>query len=320
MELSETRGELYKDLRMESLFGLFSAKEKIKPKFDLSNGYTYPDLDKIMPENAGENREQILEKMVSAKVLDKELYDLELRCPKCKSPDVATRYLCPFCESMRIVKNHLVEHINCGQTSTVSSLHEKGWFDFCPSCNKKYSEGGYRIVGKWFECSTCGKQIKNPLITHFCRTCDNKFLLDDAIQREIYSYSLNNIAKDEIEKGVLFPSDIKKILTDADCTIKVSNAIKGKSGIEHKFDYVFSDKKKTMAIDTIFSAEPIQEIEMIKEQIKFYDTGIEIYMIVTPKLSEQASMIAKASKLKIVEASNKKDALSGLRKLMLKHT
>src|SRR3990172_433165 len=102
LELGETRGELYKDSRVEVIIELLVANKKIKPIFDLSNGYTYPDLDKIIVENPGENRDEFLRKMVEAKVLDKELFDIELRCPKCKSPDSSTRYLCPFCKSMRI--------------------------------------------------------------------------------------------------------------------------------------------------------------------------------------------------------------------------
>jgi hypothetical protein len=317
LERDEIRRELYKDSRLEALIILLSDNKKIEPKFDLSNGYTYPDLDKIMPENAGENKDDFLKRVVTAKVLDKELFDIEFRCPKCKSPDFSTRYLCPFCESMTIIKNLLVEHINCGQTSTKSNLREESWFDFCPNCNKKYSEGGYRIVGKWFECSNCDKQVKNPMIAHFCRNCHNIFSFDDAIQREVYSYSLNSEAKKEIEAAVIFPSEIKRILTNANYKIKASNVINGKSGIEQKFDYVASNNKKTIAVDTIFSSQPIPEIEIVKEQSKFYDTGIEIYVIVTPKLIEQASMIAKASQLKIVEASNKKDALLGLRKSLL---
>jgi hypothetical protein len=315
--MGEIRSELYKDSRLEALIIFLSDNKKIEPKFDLSNGYNYPDLDKIMPENAGKNKDDFLKRVVTAKVIDEQLFDIELRCPKCKSPDFSTRYLCPFCESMTIIKYLLVEHINCGQTSTKSNLREESWFDFCPNCNKKYSEGGYRIVGKWFECSNCGKQVKNPMIAHFCRNCHNIFSFDDAIQREVYSYSLNSEAKKEIEAAVIFPSEIKRILTNANYKIKASNVINGKSGIEQKFDYVASNNNKTIAVDTIFSSQPIPEIEIVKEQSKFYDTGIEIYVIVTPKLIEQASMIAKASQLKIVEASNKKDALLGLRKSLL---
>jgi hypothetical protein len=317
MELGETRGDLYKDSRVEVIIELLVANKKIEPKFDLSNGYTYPDLDKIMVENPGENRDEFLRKMVKAKVLDKELFDIELRCPKCKSPDFSTRYLCPFCKSMTIIKNVLVEHINCGQTSTKSGLREESWFDFCPNCNKKYSEGGYRVVGKWFECSNCAKQIRNPMIAHFCRNCHNIFSFDDATQREIYCYSLNSEAKKEIENGVVFPSEIEKVLTNANYAIKDSNVANGKSGIKHKFNFVSSNNKKTIAVDTIFSSKPITETEILKEQIKLYDTGIEIYVIVTPKLSEQASVFAKGSQLKIIEAPNKKDALTELRKSLL---
>ena len=317
LEQGENRGELYKDSRVEVIIELLVANKIIEPKFDQSFGYTYPDLDKIVVENPGESKDEFLRKMVEGKVLDKELFDIEFRCPQCKSPDFSTRYLCPFCESMKIVKNIYVEHINCGQTSTKPSFNKQSWFDFCPNCNKKYSEGGYRIVGKWFECSNCTKQIKNPMIAHVCRNCHNTFSFEDAIQREIYVYSPNSEAKKEIENGVVLPSEIEKVLTNANYTVKDSNVVNGKSGLKHKFDFVSSSKEKTIAVDTIFSSKPITETEIVKEQIKLYDTGIEIYVIVTPKLSEQASVIAKGSQLKIIEAPNKKDALTGLRKSLL---
>jgi hypothetical protein len=202
----------------------------------------------------------------------------------------------------------------------MSSTLKESWFDYCPNCNKKYTEGGYRIVGKWFNCPTCGKQIKNPLIIHVCRACNNNFSFDDAIQREVYSYSLNRLAKDEIDADTRFLSDIKKMLTNNGYSVRISNVITGTSGIEQKFDFVFSDKKKTMAIDTIFSSEPIQEIEIIKEQNKVYDTQIESYLMIRPKLNEQASMIAKAYNIKVIEFSNTKDGLERLTKLVREHS
>jgi len=315
--LSENRGELYKDSRFEALITFLNDNKRIDPKFDLSQGYTYPDLEKIISANKDDDKDDFLTKMLSARILDRELFDIELRCPKCKSPNLSTRYLCPFCQSMTIVKNLLVEHVTCGETSTKSNIREQTWFDFCPNCNKKYSEEEIRIVGKWFECSNCTKQIKNPMVAHYCRSCHAVFSFDDAIQREVYSYSLNSEAKEEIESGVLFPSEIKKVFANSNYTIEASNVVKGTSGVEHRFNYVSSSKKKTIAVDTILSSKPISEIELVKEQVKFYDTGIEIFVIATPKLNEQAAMIAKASKLTIIEASNKKDALAGLGKSLL---
>jgi hypothetical protein len=314
--LSDNRQELYKEAKFEAILKFLSENKVIEPKFDLSRGYTYPDLEKICPENTVENKSVFFMKLASAKVLTKDLFDIEIRCPTCKSSNFSTRYLCPFCQSIEIVKNLLVEHTNCGQISTKSNFQEESWFDFCPNCNKKYSEGGIRIVGKWFECSNCGKQIKNPMVTHFCRNCRSMFQFEDAVQHKVYSYSLSSEAKEEIENYIILPSEIIKILTNAKYTIKNSNVMKGKSGIEHKFDYISSNDKKTIALDIIVSSNPLSEIEIIKEQNKYYDTGIEIFLIVVPKLDEQAAKIAKCYTLKIIEASNKKDALSKLGSLI----
>lgn len=316
MQTEQIRKELYEDPDFKQIIGLILDLKEILPKFDSINGYIYPELAKFV-EGKEENTAKILEKMATAQVLDKKLYDIELRCPKCKNPNFSTKYLCPFCESMEIFNNLLVEHISCGKNSTLSNLKQASIFDFCPNCQKKFVEGEYRIIGKWFECSTCGKQIKNPLVTHVCRNCENKFSFDDAIRQEIFSYSLSSIAENEVKTVAVLSSEIKKLLKKANYAVREENVLKGKSGMDHRFDFICSDKKKTIAIDVLISGESIQEIEIIKEQNKFYDTGIEIYLIVIPKLSQPASIVAKSYQLKIVESSNKKEAIEGLRKLLI---
>lgn len=66
----------------------------------------------------------------------------------------------------------------------------------------------------------------------------------------------------------------------------------------------------------LFSAEPIQEIEVIKEQSKVFDTELETYLVAMPRLSETAQKIAKFSNIKVIQASKKKKALEELKKLV----
>lgn len=238
------RYDLYKEKTVEAIIALFNQKEIMKPEFDNLEGYKYPDFDYIKTGKNQDDYVEALRKMAAGNILDEKIHDLELRCPKCKSPNISTRYLCPFCESIDVTKIILVEHLNCGNSSNQFDFRDD---NTCPNCFKKYSEGGYRVAGKSFECSNCGKQINHLSIAHFCRVCESVFSLENAIQRKVFSYSINKKAKDEIETSILFPSEIGKMLTDLQqgYSLTFGSIVRGKSGVEYRFDLTFSSKKKT---------------------------------------------------------------------------
>lgn len=320
-KIDRARRDLYKDPGLEAFFATYlSTFKEIKPNFFLIDGYKYPDLEKALEKNT-EEIGRLFEKMVEVKILDKELYDVEIRCPDCNSPNISTNYLCPLCKSINIVRKCLVDHIPCGHIDTLINFEKK---KICPTCNKEYKEGGYRIIGEWYECGKCSKQLETPFVAHFCRDCRERFSFDDAICKDVYSYSLSPIAEDEMKAGILFPSQVRKLLTNLSYDLKNPGWVKGESGIEHKFDFLAlarakkkSERKrkdKKIAIDILFSLKPIPEFEVMREYGKIFDTKVRTYIVAMPKLNEAAKKIVTSYGLEVIEAKNPKDAIKKLRK------
>lgn len=322
------RRELYKDPGLEVFFTTFlNTFKKIKPTFDLIDGYNYLDLEKALEKNAEEIM-RFLDKMVEVKILGKELYDVEIRCQDCNSPNISTNYLCPFCKSLNIDRKFLVEHIPCGYIDTLINFENK---NICSRCNKEYKEGGYRISGEWYECPKCSKQLETPLVAHLCRDCGKRFSFEDAICRDIYSYSLSPIAENEMKSGILFPSQVRKLLTSLSYELKNPGYVNGESGSEYKFDFLASKiekrkkkgrkkrgeqerKDEKIAIDILFSLEPIPEFEVIREYGKILDTKVRTCIVAMPKLDDAANRLATSYSLEVIEAAKPPDAIRKLRK------
>jgi hypothetical protein len=179
------REDYYKRLDVEAVIGnLLTKSERINPIFDLDAGYRYPDVENATKKDAASSQ-LLLEELYDAKILERDIYDMEIRCPDCTSPNVSTRYLCPMCNSYHIKKTLLLEHYDCGYLGPLLSFGEPR---ICPKCNQPLVDGAYRNAGSIYECADCKKQIDTPFVNHWCRIKDYKFSFENALYQPKFSF------------------------------------------------------------------------------------------------------------------------------------
>ncbi|MBC7129703.1 hypothetical protein H5T51_00595 [Candidatus Bathyarchaeota archaeon] len=312
------RAELYKDSKTQCLLSLFLSGEltELKPVFDPRVGYRYPAVEAILANEAGV--ESFLNKLNEAGILEIQLYDRIIFCPKCGSQSVSTHYCCPYCESFNIKKSSLIEHVKCGYMG-VEENFKKGGKLFCPKCKSEITlSKDYRKAGIWCTCNECGKSFDMPLTKHFCRDCQEIFTFEEIEFKDIYVYRLNEKVKNEIAPNLTFIGPVREFLLENGFDVEAPAFLKGKSGATHIFDIAVyrGNEKKCLAVMDIATSheEVITEQPVIALFAKIYDVSPEsAYLIAIPELNENAKKMAELYNIKIIEGKSANDVISAIK-------
>jgi len=300
---SVDRKSLYKDSKVERLLlYLIDREHEVTPSFDLESGYRYLEVEMVLGEGVKES-EFFLEKLAKAGLLDRKIHALGIRCPKCNGSNIQTNYKCPFCGSIDIDKNAIVEHIACGYIDLLANFKSNDEF-VCPKCRTKLEADNYRSAGSWYSCLSCGKRMEFPSPLHECRDDGTKFGLDGASLDKVYSYALSSPAREEIRQGVLLRGAIKERLERLGLKAESPSTLVGRSGVEHGFDILVLKDGRRVAIDLLFSDKPILQIEIIKEKAKLLDFDFDFYLVAVPGLGEEARKLAEFYKISVIEAAD----------------
>ncbi len=300
------RQSFYRDPKIANfLLNLLKTGEEIKAQIDAVYGYRYPQVESAMDMKPNEAKD-FLKKLVEAEILFEEFSEMLICCPSCGGANISTSYICPFCGSPRIMRDALIEHMVCGFIGKMSAFRSNDEL-ICPKCKATLSKNGYRSVGKWYECMDCGRRIEVPQVIHTCRNCGEKFTFDDAKYVEVYKYSLSDIAKTEIRSGAIFSAIARDFFKNSKNKnieeITIPAVLKGESGANHSFDVLIKLKKsrrgKYVAVDYLFSTDPIDQTDIAGEYAKALDTKVNLY-IVAPKITDEAKNLAKKLGLTVI--------------------
>jgi hypothetical protein len=111
---------------------------------------------------------------------------------------------------------------------------------------------------------------------------------------------------------------IKEFLEAKGFHVDSPAVIKGKSGVEHKFDIVAykGDITRNLAvIDVTTSTKDMPEQPVIAMFAKIIDVSPDkAYLIVIPRMTENSKKLAKLYDIEIIEAKNQKEAIEALEK------
>jgi len=316
------RSEVYRDHRAQLILGKFLTGEidKLTPIFDPKHGYTYPLVDAVVGEPAA--AEDFLNRLYEIGILRREVFDKVISCHKCGSSSVSVRYCCPYCKSFNVKKSSLVEHIQCGYIDVEDRFRQKDKL-VCPRCHNELTKPdvNYRKAGVWCACIDCGKNFDIPVTSHFCRECKNVFVFEDAIYRDVYSYTLNQDVIKEAGVGFVLVAPLREFLQSLGFNVESPGFLKGKSGASHMFDIASwggGAKRQVIAIDLATSGEEeVSEQAVIAMFAKVYDVVPDRAIFVAiPRMSENGRKLAALYKIELVEGRNQKEALKALEKAM----
>jgi transcription elongation factor Elf1 len=311
--------KLYKDHKVQLLISKFVSDELgvLNPIYDPKQGFRYPVIDEIV--GGSSSTEKFLQEMFEGGVLERKLYDKIVYCPSCSSANLSIHYTCPHCRSFDVKKSSLIEHIKCGYIDTEDHFQKDGKL-VCPRCNKELTspDVDYHKAGVWCTCNQCGKSFDIPVPAHFCRECQENFTFDEAIYKDVYSYSLTPEATKTATLGCVLTVPIIEFLEDLGFTVESPGFLNGKSGTRHMFDLtaVSAGKKQNItAIDFATSTDDIvSEQSVIAMFAKIFDvTPDRACLVAIPKMSENGRKLASLYKINLIEAKNQSTAIDSLK-------
>ncbi len=311
--------ELYKQRNTQALLGKFLSGEvdELQPVYDAKLGYRYLTVEAIVGDAT--NAEIFLKKLSDAGILERKLFDKTVACPKCSSTSVSIHYCCPYCKSFDIRKSSLIEHVKCGYMDVEENFHKAGKL-ICPKCNDelKKPDFDYRRAGIWCVCKDCGKSFDIPLTGLFCRDCHTNFTFEDAVIKDIYSYSLREEAKQEAGLGWVLVAPIKEFLEEIGLEVEGPAFLKGKSGANHTFDLAARSKdaaRKVTVIDLATATEgSVSEQSVIALFAKTFDVSPDkAYLVAIPRLNDNGKRMAELYNIQVIEGKNQSEAIRVLK-------
>jgi transcription elongation factor Elf1 len=312
------RAEAYRDHRLQLILSKFLSGEitKLDPVYDANYGYRYPLVEAVFGDPVA--TEEFLTHLYDIGVLKRQPFDKMINCPKCGSANVSIRYCCPYCRSSNIKKSSLIEHIPCGYIDTESHFKKDDKL-VCPRCHSELNKPdvNYRKAGIWCSCNDCGKSFDIAVPSHFCRVCSTNFTFEDAVYRDVYSYSLNEEIMKEAGVGYILVAPIREFLRSRGFTVESPGFLKGKSGASHMFDVTAWRGELTrnvVVIDLATSAdEPVSEQSIIAMFAKTYDVAPDkACLIAIPKMSDNGRKLAGLYNIHLIEAKNQNEAIKSL--------
>ena len=312
--MSDVKFEYYKSHEVEAFMNLLGKKKKIKPEFDLTLGYRYPDVEKATGLDSG-GAVDFLERLVNVEIIEKDLYDMELRCTNCNSPNLSVNYVCPKCVSTYIKKTILLEHKQCGYIGTLITFGEPL---ICPKCEKKIKASEYHDAGSIYTCAVCEQQIETPFIDHWCRDCGEKFSFETAIYQPKYSFVPTKFTMMEMDQGIIYPSQIVSVFEELGFAMATESKYVGESGVEHIFDLAFECYGSKFFVDIHYSSELMGELDLLKQYGKVRDVkatldDIEVFQVILPGLDHEAEVAAKSYDLNLIVGKGPRTILSKLK-------
>jgi len=295
------RVDYYKRPDVEAVIDILLAKTgRLDPIFDLEQGYRYPDVEKAIGKDSY-GAVELLEELFDARILDSQIFDMEIRCPDCGSPNISTRYLCPVCGSFNIKKTFLMEHLDCGYMGPIVNYGDPL---ICPKCQQPLVEGNYRNAGSIYECADCKKQIDTPFVNHWCRAKEFKFSFENAVYQGKFTYFPTPETKEDIDRGIIFISPITLIFESLGMGRIENTKVMGASGVELTFDVGYEGNGHKYYVDILQGKELFGELDILKEYGKINDAKVEAYLLVAPGMDEKATSMARSYKMSVCDGSN----------------
>ncbi len=312
------RIRLYKDHNVQLFISKFVSGElsKLNPVYDPKYGYRYPVVDAIVGDSS--STDELLQSLFKAGVLKRELFDKIVYCPSCNTANVSMHYCCPHCKSFDVRKSALIEHIQCGYIDTEEHFRKDDKL-VCPRCRKELTKPDvdYHKAGVWCTCNECGKSFDIPVPAHFCRDCRRNFTFEEALYKDVYSYSLTPEAMKEATLGWILIAPIREFLESRGFEVESPGFLKGKSGASHMFDITASPtgvERNITVIDLATSTDDVvSEQPVIAMFAKIYDVSPgKACLVAIPKMSENGKKLAALYKIELVEAKDQNEAIEAL--------
>jgi hypothetical protein len=294
---------------------LSGAIKTLEPTFDRETGYHYPAAETIIGDANKVNL--LLSKLTQEKILEAKLYDKIIYCPKCGSVAISFRYCCPFCKSFNIKKSSLIEHVRCGYMDLEDNFRKTGTLT-CPKCHEEMHklDADYRKAGIWCACNDCGKSFDIPVPEHYCTICHAVSNFEQAVIRDVYSFTLSASAKEKMSSNITLVTPIRELLVKQGYKVETPAELAGKSGAKHSFNLAAFTHGRVIVVDFAMSAEGlVSEQPVIALFAKIFDVSpSKAFLVAIPRLGDNARKMAELYNIYVIDATNQAEVVLALQK------
>jgi predicted RNA-binding Zn-ribbon protein involved in translation (DUF1610 family)/SOS response regulatory protein OraA/RecX len=288
---------------------------EIKPSTRIAGngGFGYPEAEKVLESTTSETV-ATLEFMADEDILERNLHENILFCPKCQSQDLKPGLGCPRCGSANIAKGRIIEHLVCRNNSLEVDYANSGKY-ICPKCGQELRFLGkdYQSLGINYKCRECGAISKEAAFNMQCLHCSNLFPESEARAIVLYSYRLNENRKRQLQYELHEKPRFAEFLRSRGYSVIESAQVNGttKSGARHTLDILAQRNDGlvtyTLGVGILINGQG-QEVslaEVFAFDNKVYDLGIhDKVILVVPKLSSEAARFARQQRIKVVEETD----------------
>jgi DNA-binding response OmpR family regulator len=300
--------------------GILKGKIKqLHPEINLSlnEGYSYHEAESLMGTSSKETV-QILEMLAKQGLLIKS--DLEKILATTEGEvQLIPMEMCPNCDSPDLARGPLIEHFACGYVGLEEEFTH-GFSHICPKCNHELKLIGtdYRKPGMRYVCNRCHGIFPSPMIKMRSIKTSKIYPLEDLHVVDIYSYSLNEIYRQQLEFELEPKKQFIDYLVRLGYQVKESTQVKGRSGAAHKIDILATMDdlitSHTVAIGILAAADGETEVPidpLFNFDSHIYDTGIDGKMVIAiPRFSPEAMKFAQRQGIRVYNLAELRDLLS----------
>jgi len=279
--------------------------ESVTPTVTNDGKIVYGEIGQLASDETGE----VLDRLAGAGVFEKRSESRLLACPVHEGAlDLMPRLRCPSCNSMIMRKGTLTQHI-CGNIAPRESFGNT-----CPKCGKPSPEQSLKLVGSWYECENCKTRSATPNVYLYCRKFDHDFPVAQAKLVDKPSYKLTSEAATDLRQRLGTIIGIAEGLQARGVQVKISGMITGASGVEHTFDLVLEQGKKTVPVDVKVSQDgEVQVVGVLATYAKVLDIGAKVHvMVAIPAASADSKRTAAAYGMLVVEGKNSDSIVEAL--------
>ncbi len=263
-------------------------------------GYRYPLAEEFL----GPDAITILEELADANLLERVFVAKEFGCPKCHSVNLSLRLHCPNCDSTKVERQDIIEHLACG----FQGAQEKFVNDTCPKCGQPLGQIGVDHVrqGTQYVCGDCDQFFQTPNQKLTCTRDDISFNVSDAPEVNLYNYKLMPRLEEEINRAVNQQQYIQEKIEALGFKTKSPATLTGRSGVKQQFFMVATSgigfMKTNIVMDMINAGSTEEVFSLYAKAIDVSAFGVLFAAI--PKLSEDAKKVAVSYGMTFVEADD----------------
>lgn len=275
---------------------------------------------------------QTLDSLVRKGFLKSELVDKVITCTACGSANVRVRKLCPECNSLRLRKEVLIEHLSCGAIDRQSAFESLNGGLVCPRCNVKLQTMGedYRLLPSSYACLNCNARSSEPLLVAKCDNCNTTAELDEEPEVYLYKYTANSeLPLREMQQ--IKPIEVcTKFFRALGYKVVAPAYVTGRSGTKHLFDMLVLGKVSVVGagnqapqkigagtcksgentiIELLISSKRVELEEITRIYGMINDIDCESLIFVIPSMTENARNYASAYNMKVCEGKTIEEAL-----------